>query len=428
MVETFNIGVAGLGTVGTATIKLIEDNINEISEKSGKKIIIKAVSAKDNSKDRSINLKRYYWEKDASNLAKREDIDAVVELIGGSDGIAYDLIKNAIKNNKHVITANKAFVSAHGYEIINEIKNRKVGFYYEASVVAAIPIINSIKYGLISNNVIKIEAILNGTANYILSDMTMNDSSFNNSLLKAQELGYAEADPSFDVNGTDSAHKLSILGMLSFGIKPDISKIYIEGISNISIEDIKYANRLGYIIKLFCLADRKNNILDFRVHPALVSKEEIISKVNGALNAIFLKGNYSSKVTFIGEGAGADPTASSVVSDIINAAINHNDVSNLNIKFKKCSYKSIFDRYGAYYIRIKVKDLKGVLANITSIFNDFNISLDSVIQDSSKNNTFRYIVALSHMVKEIDMINAIKTISKLKTNIGKPQFIRVEKI
>ena len=424
----FSIGIIGLGTVGTATIKLLEKEIISINRKAGKNIIIKAISSKNFSKKRDIDLTRYEWEDSPEHLSMRPDIDAIVELIGGSDGIAKNIAYSSIKNKKHFITANKALIAKHGYDLHKTILDTNISIYYEAAVAGAIPIIDSIKSGLISNNITEIEAILNGTCNYIMSDMTNNETSFEESLKKAQELGFAEADPAFDIEGIDSGHKLVILGMLAYGAKPDLDKVYIEGITSITSEDIKYASRLGFLIKLICIAKLKTNKLDFRVHPSLIPLNSLPASINGALNAVFIKGDYSNKITFIGEGAGADPTASSVVSDIINAARNHKLKNNLGFLNQKLEYKDIIDRVGRYYIRFVVQDVAGVLANITKILNNKNISLDSVVQDRSKGEVFNNIIILTHETNELDIINAMKAIDNLNTVLMKPHLIRVENI
>ena len=224
-----------------------------------------------------------------------------------------------------------------------------------------------------------------------MSDMTNNETSFQESLKKAQELGFAESDPAFDIEGIDSGHKLVILGMLAYGVKPDLDKVFIEGITSITSEDIKYATRLGFVIKLFCIARKEKNKLDFRVHPSLIPLNALPASINGALNAVFIQGDYSEKITFIGEGAGANPTASSVVSDIINAARNHKLKNNLSFLNQKLEYKDIIDRVGRYYIRFVVQDVAGVLANITTILNNKHISLDSVVQDRNKGEDFNNI-------------------------------------
>ena len=426
--NNFSIGIVGLGTVGTATIQLLEKKIESINFKSGKNIIIKAISSKNFSKKRNIDLTKYEWENNPEKLAIRDDIDAVVELVGGSDGIAKSLAFSAINNEKHFITANKALIAKHGFELYKNIIGKNTSIYYEAAVAGAIPIINGIKNGLVSSNIIGIEAILNGTCNYIMSDMTSNNISFQDSLKTAQELGFAEADPSFDIEGIDSAHKLVILGMLAYGAKPNLDKVFIEGITSITSEDIKYASRLGFVIKLFCIAKLEKNKLDFRVHPSLIPLNSLPASINGALNAVFIQGDYSNKITFIGEGAGADPTASSVVSDIINAARNHKLKNNLSFLNQKLEYKDIIDRVGRYYIRFVVQDVAGVLANITTILNNKNISLDSVVQDRNKGEDFNNIIVLTHETNELDVRNAIKEIGNLDTVLMDPHLIRVENL
>ena len=426
--NNFSIGIVGLGTVGTATIQLLEKKIESINFKSGKNIIIKAISSKNFSKKRNIDLTKYEWENNPEKLAIRDDIDAVVELVGGSDGIAKSLAFSAINNEKHFITANKALIAKHGFELHKKIIDKNTSIYYEAAVAGAIPIINGIKNGLVSSNIIGIEAILNGTCNYIMSDMTSNNISFQDSLKTAQELGFAEADPSFDIEGIDSAHKLVILGMLAYGAKPNLDKVFIEGITSITSEDIKYASRLGFVIKLFCIAKLEKNKLDFRVHPSLVPLNALPASINGALNAVFIQGDYSNKITFIGEGAGAEPTASSVVSDIINAARNHKLKNNLSFLNQKLEYKDIIDRVGRYYIRFVVQDVAGVLANITTILNNKNISLDSVVQDRNKGEDFNNIIVLTHETNELDVRNAIKEIGNLDTVLMDPHLLRVENL
>ena len=426
--NNFSIGIVGLGTVGTATIQLLEKKIESINFKSGKNIIIKVISSKNFSKKRNIDLSKYEWENNPEKLAIRDDIDAVVELVGGSDGISKNLAFSAINNEKHFITANKALIAKHGFELYKNIIGKNTSIYYEAAVAGAIPIINGIKNGLVSSNIIGIEAILNGTCNYIMSDMTSNNISFQDSLKTAQELGFAEADPSFDIEGIDSAHKLVILGMLAYGAKPNLDKVFIEGITSITSEDINYAKRLGFVIKLFCIAKLEKNKLDFRVHPSLIPLNALPASINGALNAVFIQGDYSNKITFIGEGAGADPTASSVVSDIINAARNYKLKNNLSFLNQKLEYKDIIDRVGRYYIRFVVQDIAGVLANITTVLNNKNISLDSVVQDRNKGEDYNNIIVLTHETKELDIRNATKEIGNLDTVLMDPHLIRVENL
>ena len=430
MKKFFSLGIAGLGNVGLATVKLIQNNSDLIEKKAGIPIKITAVSARKRSKSRKINIDIYDWENDALNLSERKDIDAVVELIGGEEGIANKLVMSSLRKGKHVITANKALLASHSLEINTILLNTSSGFYFEAAVAAAIPIINVINTGISSNQINYIKAILNGTCNYILSEMKESNSSFDDALKRAQKIGLAESDPAFDIEGIDACQKLSILGMLAYGTKPEIKNIYTEGIKNISNLDMVYAERLGYSIKLFCIANFENKMLDFRVHPALIQLGSIASHVNGALNAIFLTGNYSKKLTFIGEGAGPDPTASSVVSDIINAAKNRNNNQKILLEnIAEYPYLSIKERSGPYYIRFLVDDVKGVVANITSCLNENNISLESIIQEGdNKGQSGVNIVIITHDTKEYCMDKAINIIRKMKTVLEEPKVIRVEDI
>ena len=430
MKKFFSLGIAGLGNVGLATVKLIQNNSDLIEKKAGIPIKITAVSARKRSKDRKINIDIYDWENDALTLSERKDIDAVVELIGGEEGIANKLVMSSLRKGKHVITANKALLASHSLEINRILLNTSSGFYFEAAVAAAIPIINVINTGISSNQINYIKAILNGTCNYILSEMKESNSSFDDALKRAQKIGLAESDPAFDIEGIDACQKLSILGMLAYGTKPEIKNIYTEGIKNISNLDMIYAERLGYSIKLFCIANFENKMLDFRVHPALIQLGSIASHVNGALNAIFLTGNYSKKLTFIGEGAGPDPTASSVVSDIINAAKNRNNNQKILLEnITEYPYLSIKERSGPYYIRFLVDDVKGVVANITSCLNENNISLESIIQEGdNKGQSGVNIVIITHDTKEYCMDKAINIIRKMKTVLEEPKVIRVEDI
>jgi len=430
MKNFFSIGIAGLGNVGSATVSLIKQNNSLISKNAGTPIKIVAVSARNKFAKRNIKIEDFEWEENATSLAYRDDIDAVVELIGGEGGVAKELIMSSLNNGKHVITANKALLAKHGNEIKDLVLKKKVGIYYEAAVAAAIPIINAINFGISSNQINRIQAILNGTCNFVLSEMKNNNSSFNSALQKAKDLGFAEADSSFDIDGIDSSQKLSILGMLAYSAIPEVEKIYTEGIKNISKVDMYYSEKLGYSVKLFCIANLQGKSLDFRVHPALIAEDTIASHVSGALNSVFIEGDFCNRLTFIGEGAGPNPTASSVVSDIINSARNRTQTNySLFSEMKKYNYISIDDRVGAYYIRFLVKDIRGVISNITSILNENSISLDSIVQDSkNKKKSKVNIVVITHETKEKNINKAIELVNKLASVLEQPKVIRVEKI
>ena len=430
MKNFFSIGIAGLGNVGSATVNLIKKNNSLIAKNAGTPIKIVAVSARNKFAKRNIKIEDFEWEENATSLAYRDDIDAVVELIGGEGGVAKELIMSSLNNGKHVITANKALLAKHGNEIKDLVLKKKVGIYYEAAVAAAIPIINAINFGISSNQINRIQAILNGTCNFVLSEMKNNNSSFNSALQKAKDLGFAEADSSFDIDGIDSSQKLSILGMLAYSAIPEVEKIYTEGIKNISKVDMYYSEKLGYSVKLFCIANLQGKSLDFRVHPALIAEDTIASHVSGALNSVFIEGDFCNRLTFIGEGAGPNPTASSVVSDIINSARNRTQTNySLFSEMKKYNYISIDDRVGAYYIRFLVKDIRGVISNITSILNENSISLDSIVQDSkNKKKSKVNIVVITHETKEKNINKAIELVNKLESVLEQPRVIRVEKI
>ena len=430
MKNFFSIGIAGLGNVGSATVSLIKQNNSLISKNAGTPIKIVAVSARNKFAKRNIKIEDFDWEENATALAYRDDIDAVVELIGGEGGVAKELIMSSLNNGKHVITANKALLAKHGNEIKDLVLKKKVGIYYEAAVAAAIPIINAINFGISSNQINRIQAILNGTCNFVLSEMKNNNSSFDSALQKAKDFGFAEVDSSFDIDGIDSSQKLSILGMLAHSAIPEVEKIYTEGIRNISKVDVYYSEKLGYSVKLFCIANLQGKSLDFRVHPALIAEDTIASHVSGALNSVFIEGDFCNRLTFIGEGAGPNPTASSVVSDIINSARNRTQTNySLFSEMKKYNYISIDDRVGAYYIRFLVKDIRGVISNITSILNENSISLDSIVQDSkNKKKSKVNIVVITHETKEKNINKAIELVNKLESVLEQPRVIRVEKI
>ena len=430
MKNFFSIGIAGLGNVGSATVSLIKQNNSLISKNAGTPIKIVAVSARNKFAKRNIKIEDFDWEENATALAYRDDIDAVVELIGGEGGVAKELIMSSLNNGKHVITANKALLAKHGNEIKDLVLKKKVGIYYEAAVAAAIPIINAINFGISSNQINRIQAILNGTCNFVLSEMKNNNSSFDSTLQKAKDFGFAEVDSSFDIDGIDSSQKLSILGMLAYSAIPEVEKIYTEGIKNISKIDMYYSEKLGYSVKLFCIANLQGKSLDFRVHPALIAEDTIASHVSGALNSVFIEGDFCNRLTFIGEGAGPNPTASSVVSDIINSARNRTQTNySLFSEMKKYNYISIDDRVGAYYIRFLVKDIRGVISNITSILNENSISLDSIVQDSkNKKKSEVNIVVITHETKEKNINKAIELVNKLESVLEQPRVIRVEKI
>lgn len=431
-----NIGIIGLGTVGISTIKMIEDNSELISKKCGKKINIIAISARDKKKNRGINLKKYKWFDDPSELVECDDLDIVIELVGGEEGVALEVINKAFKVGRHVITANKALVAKSGYMLAKEAESKKLLFYFEAAVAGGIPIIKSIRESLAGNEIKRVVGILNGTCNYILSEMSKSSRSFLEVLNEAKESGYAEDDPSFDIGGVDAAHKLSILASLSFGIKPSFDQIYIEGIEQVENIDFVYAKKLGYQIKLLGLTELVEvennddiNVLQY-VYPCFVKESSLLASIDGVRNAIITDSSHAGRSLFDGFGAGGNPTASSVVSDVIDIAKGVNNftfgipVNNL----RKVDHIKIDQRRGSFYVRFTVIDRKGVFADIGSIFNQNGISMETVLQKNHDSVENKIILIITHEIKESFLKKAIKDLELRDFVVDKPKFIRIEDI
>jgi len=428
MVNRLKIGVAGLGTVGQGVVEILQKNADLIEKRAGQKIEIAAVSARNQGKDRGIDIGGIKWYESAVDLASDKNIDLVVELIGGADGVAYDLCKKALSNGKHVVTANKALIAEHGFELAEKAEKKKVSLMFEAAVAGGIPALKSIREGLSANKFVKAGGILNGTCNYILSAMEQEKRSFDDILKEAQELGYAEADPSFDVDGIDTAHKLSIITSLAYGSKVNSKNIYIEGIRNISPEDIEYAKELGYSIKLLGICNEVGGKLEQRVHPCLVSADSEIAGVCGVTNAVFAETDALGKFFTSGAGAGKLPTASSVVADIIDVASGRTALP-FGIETKELQNKkfvSIDEHEGEYYVLLNVKDVSGVLASITTFFSKENVCVEKMLQKANKNVGTAKIALTTDRIKEKAIKKALKNIGEKEYVIGVPHLIRIE--
>lgn len=409
------LGIAGLGTVGQGVFKIFENNGDNIIQKCEADIKVTAVSARDKSKDRGINTDGMAWYENAADLANDENVNCIVELIGGADGIAYDLCKNSLKNGKHVVTANKAMIAKHGLELAKIAEENNVQLLFEAAVAGGIPIIKTIKEGIIGNKISKVAGILNGTCNFILTAMSEEGRDFNDILKEAQELGYAEADPEFDVEGIDAAHKLTILSSLCFGIKPNFDGTYTEGITKLKVEDIEYAKKLGYKVKLLGVSNLcENGKIEQRVHPCLIKNTEQIANVEGVLGAVATSNDALGNLTMVGAGAGMMQTASSVVADICDVAsgrdsgvfgTNSNNLSEAN-------FEDIKEHVSEYYLRFNVKDESGVLSSISSILSEHNIGFEKLHQDANEESKNTDIVIITHNSKESDIDNSITQISK----------------
>jgi homoserine dehydrogenase len=380
------IALAGLGTVGAGVIRLVEANAALIRRRAGRDIVITAVSARDRTKDRGVDLSAYGWEDDMTAMAARDDVDVVVELVGGSDGPALALARNAIAGGKALVTANKAMIAHHGLELAQAAEKARVALKFEAAVAGGIPVIKGLREGAAANAIERVYGILNGTCNFILSTMEDTGRDFSDVLEEAQVKGYAEADPSFDVEGTDAAHKLSILAAIAYGAKIDFQSVETTGITRILAADIAQADALGYVIRLIGMAEPEATggapRLFQRVQPCLVPFDHPLAHVDGATNAVVAEGNFSGRLLFQGAGAGDGPTASAVVADIIDIARGEIGapfsvpVAELEAMVPAGSGH----RIGRTYIRFTVADRPGVLAEITAAMRDAGVSIESLIQ------------------------------------------------
>ena len=415
------IGIIGVGTVGSSVVKLIEDNKHIIRARTGKDIVVKRGVVKNLDKKRDVDIP---ISNDINDVIEDDDIDIVVELSGGVKR-PFEIVRAALKKNKAVVTANKAMLSYHRYELEKEFKNSFL--HYEASVGGGIPIVKALKEGLNANEIISIEGIMNGTCNYILTKMIDEGLEYKDILKEAQELGYAEADPTFDVEGFDTAHKLLILASLAYDIDVKPEDILIEGIENICVNDISFAKEFGYSIKLLGIAKNIDGKIDIRVHPVLLDKNRILSKVDGVMNAINITGNKVGESIYYGAGAGGDATASSVVSDIIDIVTLKENRPTLGFKeqlSKKYELLNKDDIKTSYYVKIDVEDKMGVFSKIATIFNKHNISLEKIMQKPNAN--LSQIQISTHKSKEYDIKNAIKEVSKIEHVKTYPTMIRIE--
>ena len=425
-----NIAIVGFGNIGSYFYKLLQKNKKKIISKTGVIPNVNYISARSIGKKRLIKIPKSKWIKNPMDLTFKNDVDVIIELVGGSDGIAKKLIYSALKNKKHVITANKALVAKHGNDLalIAEINN--VNFEYEASVAGGVPIIRSIKEGLLANKINKIYGILNGTTNFILSNMGNSKKDFPKVLNEAKKKGFAESNPISDLNGNDSAAKLRILSALAFNKKISSNKILTEGIQNINLSDIIYAKNLGYKIKLLSISELRNNFLFERVHPCLVPKNSYLGSIDGVLNAVVVDGLPVGKSVLQGEGAGPGPTASAIISDLCSI-LRGNIKYPFGISFKsrkKVSYFNALKHHSSSYIRVEVKDLPGVLSSITNIFARNKISIKNLIQNPDKKNKKAVVIIVTHENLEKNYKNLLRSLTKNKFLITKPTFIRIENI
>ena len=425
-----NIAVIGLGNIGSYFYNYLRMNKNNLFNKTNTIPIIRYVSARSLAKKRDFKISKKLWLKNCFLAPKIKEVDIIVELIGGAEGAAKKLVFEALKNKKHVVTANKALVAKYGDQLSRIAEKNKVNFEFEAAVCGGIPIVRSIKEGLIANNINKIYGILNGTSNYILSSMDKNKLEYNDALLKAKELGYAESNPASDINGEDVASKLKILTALAFNSFIDNKSILVEGIKNIDQIDINNANQLGYKIKLIGVAESEQNKIIQRVHPALVKENSYIAKIDGVLNAVIVESNPVGKTVLQGEGAGPGPTTSSLVSDLCS-------ILRGNVKFpfvlpnkkrKFATFVNINNKKFSVYLRLDVKDIHGILSDITKIMAKNKVSVKRLIQNPTINKKNASIIIITHEAKSSSFVKVLSTLRMKKYIVNSPKIIRIEKI
>ncbi|CAN7452510.1 homoserine dehydrogenase [Mesorhizobium sp. LjNodule214] len=435
MAEALRVGIAGLGTVGASVARVLSDKAAELTRQCGREIVVTAVSARDPKRDRGVDLGSAEWFDDAVKMAEKADIDVFVELIGGDEGPALASVKAALGAGRHVVTANKALLAKHGVQLAEIAEKKGVLLNYEAAVAGGIPVIKTMREAMAGNSVTRVFGILNGTCNYILTRMEAEGISFDACLKDAQRLGYAEADPTFDIEGHDTAHKLSILTSLAFGTKIAANDIYMEGISNISQADIRAAGDLGYRIKLLGVAQRTDSGIEQRVHPTMVPTASVIAQVHGVTNAVAIETDILGELLLSGPGAGGNATASAVIGDIADIAksrpgFQHGPVFGRPAKelkpYKKAQMRS---HAGGYFIRLTVYDRIGVFAAIAKRMADNDISLESIVQHASgpETDAQKTVILVTHETTEAAVRKAVDGITKDGHLTDKPQVIRIER-
>ena len=431
MSAPLRIALAGLGTVGAGTVTLLRANAETIAHRAGRPVEIVAVSARDRRKKRGLDLAGVAWHADPVAMAALPNVDVVVELIGGSDGVAGRLIDAAIAQGKHVVTANKALLAHRGTELARRAEAKGVSLGFEAAVAGGIPILKVLREGLAANRVTRIYGILNGTCNYILTRMRHERGEFVDVLADAQRLGYAEADPSFDVDGIDTAHKLALLAAVAFGGAVDLDAVHVEGIGHVSAQDIEYAAELGYVIKLLGVARPTERGLEQRVHPCMVPRSAPIAHVEGVFNAVVVEGDAVGRLMLEGRGAGAAPTASAVVSDLIDIAAGRGAPGfGVPAKGLRAPKVAPMARHrGAYYMRLMVSDRPGVIADVAAALRDQHVSMEQMLQRGrAKAGEAVPVVIITHETEEAAMRRAVARIGRLKTVLEPPCLIRIENL
>ncbi len=437
MSEALRVGIAGLGTVGASVVRILNDHAAILTRQCGRKVEVTAVSARSRSKERGIDLSGITWFDDPVALASSNGIDVFVELIGGSDGQALDSVKAALRSGRHVVTANKALLAKHGVELAGMAEDKGVLLNFEAAVAGGIPVIKTMRESLAGNTVNRVFGIMNGTCNYILTRMEQEEIPFDVVLADAQRLGYAEADPAFDIEGNDTAHKLAILTSLAFGTQIAADDIYLEGISNISLADIRAASDLGYRIKLLGVAQRTESGIEQRVHPTMVPKASVIAQVHGVTNAVAIETDLLGELLLSGPGAGGNATASAVIGDLADIAksrpgFQHGPVLGTPARELQPYVRAAMRSHeGGYFIRLTVHDRIGVFAAIAKRMADNNISLESIVQHAIEGETGpqapKTVILVTHETTEAAVREAVDGITSDGHLTDRAQVIRIER-
>jgi homoserine dehydrogenase len=427
MADTLRVALAGLGTVGGGVVRLLEANRDLITRRAGRPIEVVAVSARDRTKDRGVDLSRFAWVDDTTSLATRDDADVVVELIGGSDGPALTLARNTLAAGKGFVTANKAMLAHHGLELAKAAEAAQVPLKFEAAVAGGIPVIKGLREGAAANEIARVYGILNGTCNFILSKMEAEGRDFAEVLAEAQALGYAEADPSFDIDGVDAAHKLSILASMAFGTQPAFDAVAADGIRRVIAADIAEAAALGYRVRLVGVAEAGANGLFQRVHPHLVPLDHPLASVTGSLNAVVAEGNFVGRLLFQGRGAGDGPTASAVVADLIDIARGEYGPPYAMPAESLIAMATADpgERRGRAYLRFTVEDRVGVLAEIAAAMRDAGVSIESLIQRGTHGDGSVIVAIVTHEGPERCVAQALERLRGSQSLAGAPLWMHI---
>jgi homoserine dehydrogenase len=428
--QPLNIAIAGLGTVGAGTVRLLQQNADLLRRHGGRPLLVSAVSARDKQRERGFDLSTARWYDDPVAMAADPAIDVVVELIGGSDGAARATVEAALANGKHVVSANKALLAHDGTALARLAEERRVALLFEAAVAGGIPILKVLREGLAANRVNRVYGILNGTCNFLLTTMRETGRDFADVLAQAQRLGYAEADPSFDIDGVDAAHKLALLASVAFANTVNFAGVYVEGIRHVSALDIAFADELGYRIKLLGIARLTEHGLEQRVHPCMVPRSTPIAHVDGVFNAVVVEGDFVGRVMLEGRGAGAEPTASAVVADLLDIARGRwsSSFTVPAAALEERPASPMARHVGAYYVRLMVVDRPGVIADVAAALRDEQVSMEQMIQRGRAPGEAVPVVLTTHETEEAAMRRALDRIGSLKTVLEPPRMIRVDNL